>query len=125
VRYPRDELFRRMPPQIRTVFEIVRRLDVYEKPNYDTLIALLVDAMTENGCTWDDPLDWERLSPGRLRKITPIDMTLPEGEVPDVPDVLPPDVPEFAPFDSMDSSVEAIIQGQSCFMRCMSGACFL
>jgi hypothetical protein len=93
-----------LPKQLSQIYEISRRLERYQLPDYDLFIALLGQAMREAGCSWDDPYDWAKLSQWRLRSLSKISLVPPEGDRPDVPPDV--EVPEIGPFEAMDEEAD-------------------
>jgi hypothetical protein len=78
-----------------------------EVPNYDLLIAFLVQAMEEGECKWTDAYDWELMSRRKLAKLTPIQWVIPETETePNIPIGLPepiwPEVTEVEEIEDGD-----------------------
>jgi casein kinase 1 len=97
---PQAEIFRKVPRQFLQLFELAKRLERYETPNYDLYMALLGQAMREGRCSWDDQYDWMKMSSKTFQKLSPLKFVIPDGEKPDVPPDGPvPEVEPFAPFD--------------------------
>lgn len=85
-----EQLVRKMPRQFKNIYDIIISLAINETPNYDMIIALLVQAMEENGCSWNDPYDWELMSIQEIEKISIIPITPLEGaDSPNIPMDLP------------------------------------
>ena len=64
-------------------------LTYYDAPNYDLIIALLVQAMEETNSSWNDKYDWELFSPSRVSRISNIPLKLNQKEEPLIPHNLP------------------------------------
>jgi hypothetical protein len=92
-----QQLFANCPRQFLSIYQIVTHYALFEVPNYDLLISFLAQAMQEHRCSWADEYDWETMPKRKLRKLTPLEMAIPEGETePNVPTNLPdPVVPDF------------------------------
>jgi serine/threonine protein kinase len=95
-----DRVFCQVPKQIAQIYGIARRLQVFENPNYDLLIALLNQAMTETECSWETPYEWMAFSKRKMKKLSPIAFVIPEGETPNMPTNLTEiEIPESEPID--------------------------
>jgi serine/threonine protein kinase len=60
-----------MPPQILAIYEHIATYSFEDEPRYDFIISLLVEAMDDANCGWDDPFDWEGLSDDDCARISP------------------------------------------------------
>jgi serine/threonine protein kinase len=60
-----------MPRSMRSVYRLIRRLDVDDEPDYRLLISFMVQAMRECDAQWEDPYEWETMD---LRAISPLSL---------------------------------------------------
>lgn len=81
-----------LPQQIHALWRCIIKYSYSEEPNYRLLTSFLVEAMTENHITFDDPFDWEHLTAPQKEHISAIDLTIPEGQEPTIPGELVPAV---------------------------------
>lgn len=94
---------RKLPKQFTSIYQLICSLKRTDPTPYDLVVSFLVQAMDENGCSWDDPYDWETLSPRELKSICPIDLTPPPDDKPNIPTNLPPPVlPGTEPEENSD-----------------------
>jgi hypothetical protein len=61
-----------MPTQVFAIYEHIATYGFEDEPRYDFIISLLVEAMDDANCGWDDPFDWETLSEDDCAKISPV-----------------------------------------------------
>jgi serine/threonine protein kinase len=95
-----NKVFQQVPKQISQVYELARRLQRFEKPDYDLLISLLNQAMKESDCSWETPYEWMAFSKWKMKRMSAIPFVIPEGEAPNIPVNVPEvDIPEFEPMD--------------------------
>jgi serine/threonine protein kinase len=124
-RTPPNKLFKKLPPQLISVFDVVSRCALFEVPDYDLMISFLVQAMQENRCSFDDPYDWEGLRDRDMADLSPISMRIPEDEMqPNIPVNLPePVLPELRDqFDEEEGTEpEDGCCGPMCFMGSKKG----
>lgn len=83
---PIEQLTRKMPHQFKNIYDIITALAINETPDYNMIIDLIIQAMEENGCSWNDPYDWELISNEEIEKISIIPMNtykenLPENNI--------------------------------------------
>lgn len=110
---PIEKLIKKMPRQFKNIYDIIICLAINERPNYNMIMALITQAMEENGCSWNDPYDWELMSNQEIEKISIIPITPLEGaDSPNVPMDLPAiqimNNEDFIPqeIDIQESSIE-------------------
>lgn len=96
---PVDKLAKHIPRQFVSIYKIINRLEAFETPKYDLIIAFLVDAMREWRCSWEDPFDWEFIPEKDIKQMTPIDLGWQNDECPDIPTDLP-ELPESSEEES-------------------------
>lgn len=93
---PIEKLLKHMPKQFVSIYEIIGHLKPFETPNYDLILAFLVDAMKEWRCSWEDLFDWEFIPEKEMKRMTPIDLEW-QDRCPNIPMGLPePVLPEFS-----------------------------
>lgn len=78
-----------MPPQMISVYRLIRRMQREETPDYKLLTSFVCAAMEECGASWDDPWEWEEMD---LSEVSAIDLRTLPGDHPIVPEGLPPPV---------------------------------
>jgi serine/threonine protein kinase len=76
---------RGLPPGLKEVWRLIRKLGRAEEPDYELLTQFLCQAMAEVDAKWDDPYDWENLD---LSAVSPIPLT-PTGGESEIPMDLP------------------------------------
>ena len=74
-----------LPPQIHAIWRCIMKYSYSDEPNYQLLRSFLVEAMTQNRITFDDPFDWEKMTALQKEHISAISLDIPEGEEPTVP----------------------------------------
>ena len=79
----------KLPRQLISIYHLILNMKYNDIPNYDLIIAFLVEAMKENNCSWSDKYDWETFSERRLKKVTNISIVSDSNEEPLVPTNLP------------------------------------
>jgi serine/threonine protein kinase len=121
-RTPPDKLFRKLPQQFISLFNIVNRTGLFEVPDYDLMIAFLVQAMQENDCSFDDPYDWEGITDRHMANLSKISMRIPDDEMqPNVPVGLPePALPDT--LEMLEEEEEIGIEGGCCAPMCFMGS---
>jgi serine/threonine protein kinase len=120
---PPKKLYKKCPRQFIDIHRVICACKLFEVPNYDLLIALLCQAMEEGGCAWTDALDWDLFSKRKMKKLTPIDWVIPDGErEPNIPTELPePVCPEGEEMEELDE----IEEGDICPRGPVCGGCSL
>ena len=79
-----EQLTCKMPRQFKNIYDIITALAINETPDYNIINDLIIQAMEENGCKWNDPYDWEMISNEEIEKISIIPMnTYKENDLPD------------------------------------------
>lgn len=85
-----EKLTNKMPSQFIIIYNIIISLSINETPNYNKIIRLINQAMEENGCSWNDPYDWELMSNKDIEKISILPITpLGKDDSLDIPNDLP------------------------------------
>lgn len=78
-----------MPKQMVSVYRMIRRMEREDEPDYKLLMSFVCAAMQECGASWDDPWEWESMD---LSDISAIDLRPKLGDMPIIPEGLPPPV---------------------------------
>ena len=78
-----------LPSQMITIYEDLRLLEYDSEPNYGRIIGLLMGAISDSKAKWTDPYEWEVMTPSQVSAFSPIDLTPPIDDKPDVPNVKP------------------------------------
>ncbi|KAH0788389.1 CK1 family protein kinase [Histomonas meleagridis] len=58
------------PPQMLSIYRLIRRLKFEDQPNYSLIISFMVEAMKECGASWEDKFDWENIDPKKVQEIS-------------------------------------------------------
>lgn len=118
-----EELLKHMPKQFNQIYYLIHSLTIFDTPNYDMIIALLVQAMNENDCSWYDPYDWELMSEQEIQAISPIQITpLDPNEEPNIPN----DLPLMAdPDEKQTPYVQQELSGDSTMEDYHGGCCLI
>ena len=61
-----------LPPQFGKIYRIIESYKLRDEPDYDLIIAYLVDAMKKTNSKWSDRYEWERLPQKLLRSLSAI-----------------------------------------------------
>jgi serine/threonine protein kinase len=61
-----------LPSQMYKMYRHILKYEFEDEPQYDWLVALMVQMMDEAGCRPDDPFDWETLSESECAKLSPV-----------------------------------------------------
>jgi serine/threonine protein kinase len=125
-RTSQQRLFAHCPRQFAALYQIVTHYRLFDVPDYDLFISFLAQAMHEHACSWADDYDWEVMSKRDIRKLTPLDMTVPDDErEPNVPENLPDpivpnlgDAPELEEVEDDDLKPEEPACGGCCLPFC-------
>ncbi|OHT16526.1 Casein kinase I isoform delta-A [Tritrichomonas foetus] len=104
-------LLKKMPKQFLCIHNIIESMAVNDTPNYDLIIAFIVSAMEEYGCSWNDPFDWELMSDREMKKLSIINIKPNTGEEPNIPTnlpiaVIPENMPTYIQKNDEESSSE-------------------
>jgi hypothetical protein len=86
-----EEMCEGLPVQIPAIWRCLERYGHSDVPDYDLLMAFLVEAMKDGQCKFEDKFDWEvRLDAIELSRISVIPLIIPADEKPTIPKRLPP-----------------------------------
>ena len=81
---------RPLPRQIYSIYKLLKMYNYEDEPDYNLIISFLVEAMKENGCSWDEKYEWQLLSHEDLLNFSAMTMTPPSDDKPLIPSHLPP-----------------------------------
>lgn len=70
-----ESLTRDMPHQFKNIYDIIISLAINETPDYNSIKNLINEALEENGCSWNDPYDWELIPNQDIEQISIIPIT--------------------------------------------------
>lgn len=82
------------PPQMMSVFRLIRRLKREEEPNYDLIVSFMVEAVQQSDISWYDNFDWETIDQSAIAEFS-IPLIPPPDELPNVPEDVHPVMPPF------------------------------
>ncbi|OHT13331.1 hypothetical protein TRFO_16534 [Tritrichomonas foetus] len=80
------EFWKDCPKQLIDLYENIKSCQFKDKPNYEFYTSSIVEFMKDNGVSFDDRFDWEKIDEDEASKFSVVPLKLPNDEKPYIPD---------------------------------------
>lgn len=89
-----QKLLKYFPPQIMSVYRLIRRLKREDTPCYDLIVSFMVEGIEQAEISWNEKFDWETIDQNTLSEYS-IPLIPPNDETPNIPERVNPVMPPF------------------------------